>query len=124
MDKEIFQVPAEINKLTTMINGSIRLQIDTQENITADHLRVLLDSMNKVGWFNFAIREIEAADMIDLPKISVSKTDSKTSSQRLRNTIYVLHIQKGGSKDNFEVFYNSYMEKMIDFVKSKLEKNL
>ncbi len=61
---------------------------------------------------------LQEADLVipldkDAPK-------GKTASQRLRAAIYVLWDQQG-KQGEFATFYTSKMEKIIDFVKDKLE---
>lgn len=49
-----------------------------------------------------------------------SGVKAKSPSQRLRNTIFVLWKQKG-ERGDFESFYDSIMEQLIENIKDKLE---
>ena len=50
----------------------------------------------------------------------------KSPSQRLRNTLFIWHEQmifNGKKLPEFEIWYQAVMEKIIQQVKDKLEKN-
>ena len=55
------------------------------------------------------------------PKLVIEKDiDTKTPSERLRNTLYVLWKQTEEDSIGFDEFYRSKMEKLIDHFKEKL----
>lgn len=113
----VFQVPAAITKISTM-SHSLRLVVDTQENLTDDAKARLFEMHNKLGWFTFSVHQIEAESLVDLPPL---KTDStKTPSQRLRSVIYRLWEQDNHGHDVFDNFYIWYMEKLIEMIRGKL----
>lgn len=113
----IFQVPACIEKISTM-QRCLRLVVDTQENINDDAKARLMSLHNKIGWFTFSVRQVEAEDLLNLPEI---KTDStKTPSQRLRGVLFRLWEQDKNGYDTFETYYINYMEKIIEKLKEKL----
>lgn len=120
-DKIIFQIPAEISKFETKLNGAVRLKIDTQENIPAEHVKRLIDLVNTIGWFTFSNKMVDPEDIFDLPKIKLNKSEGKTPSQRLHAVLYVLHKQKGGEEKDFDTFYKSTMEKLINHYKDQLQ---
>lgn len=127
MDKkdELFQVPGEITKIITMRNKSLRLQVDTQENVTAQQLEKLLAVLEIKGWFTFVVREndgkIEPDDIKDLPAFDINAFDIKKSPcQRLRNTMFVYFIKGGGNKKEFDTWYIKEMEKRIDQYKERI----
>ena len=44
----------------------------------------------------------------------------KTQAQRIRSVLFVLW-KKSGSKEDFEVYYRSQTDKIIDYLKDKIE---
>lgn len=114
----ILQVASEISKVETMRNGALRLKIDTQENIPSEVRMKLMGMTEKLGWFTFSVRQIEATDLIDLPEIKRDE-DEKSPAQRLRASIYMLWQQEGSTGD-FETYYRSKMDKLINWIKEKL----
>ena len=118
---KIFSIPGEISKATTMANGALRIQVDSQESIPSDQIARLFQMTEKVGYFCFLpeMRPIEADEVIGLPKLAKDDSRVKPHSQRLRAAIYVLGQQRG-ERDS-ELFYARMMESLIEQVKAKLD---
>lgn len=121
------QIPSEITKVTTMSNDSVRLQVDTQENLTPQAQAMIFGYKGKLGVFAFAHSEIELKkEDLDVPKYTASEDEKKTPSQRLRAVLYLLWKQRG-KKDLFnnecdsETYYRQEYEKIIEHYKSKLD---
>ncbi|KKL12197.1 hypothetical protein LCGC14_2538150, partial [marine sediment metagenome] len=119
-----FQVPGTITKLETKAHGSWRIQIDTQENMDSMSIEKLARLKDQLGWFTIVKREedgeIKPDDLLDLPELSEYEDTKKTSSERLRNVLYVFYTKKGGKKENFEQWRLKWMEKKIDEVKADI----
>ena len=93
-----------ISKVSTLADKCLRLQIDTRE--------LPPDSMAQIFQAYMQGQEgIKIAD-IKLP-------ESKSSSSRLRATIFVLW-KNTGEKGDFEEYYNKYMNKIIERVKENI----
>ena len=115
---EILKVPATINKVTTMADGSLRLFVDTQEIHPSDKAE-LMSLHQQLGVFVFSLSNIAKEDLIQLPEVK-SPGIGKTPSQRLRSVLYILWEQTQ-SKQDFETFYTTYMSKLIDQIKERLD---
>jgi len=119
---DIFQLPAVLNKFESKANGAVKFIFTTQEHIPAFMLTTIMEFLDNAGYLNFAVRKIESTDLQDLPEIDPVKYDeSKSPSQRLRNVIYLYHMQKGGNKEDFTAYYLKAMERIINQYKDKLE---
>ncbi len=113
-DKRIlFQVPATVGQIKTMANKSIRIEINTQENISSDEGKVLLDLRDKFGWFNFLHtvkseeqKMIEGDDVKNLPPLNDVKEfdNEKTPSEMLRDRLFVYFTKKGGKPEDFKAW--------------------
>ena len=115
--KTIFQIPAVITKITTMSKW-LRLTVDTQEVVKADQLEKLFSINEKLGWFTFSSHQIEPDDIIELPAI---KIDSKKSpSDRMRAVLFRLWEKDKNGYEDFNLYYQFYMEKLIEKLKGKL----
>ena len=68
-DKQIFQIPGVILSDKSMANGARRFTVETQEALSANLIQRLISLENKIGWFTFMVKVIEAQDVIDLPEI-------------------------------------------------------
>jgi hypothetical protein len=122
MDKKVLQVPAILNKFESKADKTVKLTFTTLEGIPADLLALLLSWQDNHGFLNYAIREIEFEDLTDLPKIDTSKAPGvKPKSVLMRQVIYKLHVQNGGTKENFQPYYNKTMDKLTKFITDKLE---
>jgi hypothetical protein len=120
MEEQLLSLPGEITKVTTMSHNSVRLVIDSQENVDSEIMAKLFSMSGKVGYFNFLpeIRPIQIADVLELPPIERQEDETKSPAQRLRAVIYVLGKQKG--EKDMELFYRRIMDKLIEQVKEKL----
>lgn len=59
-------------------------------------------------------QEVDELDNVDV------ELEGKTKSQRLRSVMYVYWKQLGGQGE-FKEFYSSYMERIIENIKTKLD---
>lgn len=116
-EKTILKVPATISKITTMSDGGLRLQVDTQEINPLDAGKIM-ELRNKLGHFVFAEQAITIEDIKDLPEIKLEEGE-KAPSTRLRATLFVFWEQHK-VQEPFDIFYRRKVESFIDVVKEKL----
>ena len=116
----MLKVPSGISKVSTMSDGGLRLQVDTQE-LTAQDKAELMSLHNQIGWFVFSPNSIQVED---IPTEAV-ETDQKTPSQRLRAVLYILWEKQDTLKtlkDDFEAYYRKTLEKLIEhYNKQKID---
>ena len=117
---ELFQAPAQITKIETMSDGGVRVVVDTQE-LNDDEELAKLFRLRKgdLGYFLFKGSQITNNDLPDDKEV-LEEGDSKTPSQRLRNTLFVYWKDVKGGKGDFNAYYREQMEKFITLVKEKL----
>lgn len=121
MDKAlVFQVNSEISKVTSMSNRSLRLQVDTEENLSDATIAQVFNYFEKRGHFVFAIEMIKPEDLLNLPEFKPDFKDEKSPAKRLKDVIYIW-FEQSGKKGDFELFYRTKMDKFIEAVKNKLE---
>lgn len=114
----IIQLSAHMRNPRFNKDGTATLSFTSGQEISDDQTIYLLNAGRKdeLGWLIWSPNKFQTED---LPK-EQAEENQKTSAQRLRATLFVLWKQRG-EKGDFEVFYREYMEKLIDFVKGKLE---
>ena len=117
-ESRIFQVPGEIVKIETL-SRCLRLRIDTQENVSADALKRLIELRNQVGWFTFSIRQIEATDIVDLPPIKKKDDGIKSKAQIMRGVLFRIWEKDNEGMEDFELYYDVKMDKFINHLKEK-----
>lgn len=120
MTKNVFSCDAVIpnHGIKSMSDKGVRVMIDTQE-ILPEQMAALFALKGKYGHFYFAEAPL-SPDQIEVPEITADFKGEKSPSQRLRASLYILWQQSGTSQD-FEIFYRSKMENIIDSIKNKLD---
>ena len=113
----IIHLPVLIDKLATLKDGSVKVSLETRE-LPADQMTSLFNLRNQEAWC------LLSANQIDESEVPKEKADpvlsTKTASQRMRNVIYILYKQ-GGMQGDFESYYNSTMERIIETLKDRIE---
>lgn len=113
----IIQVPVTLDSATRRKDRSVRLSFTTTQEIPTDQFTVMDSYHQSLGWLLFKEDQFNEADV---PKDDVGG-DLKTPSQRLRNVLYVYHMQADGDASKFRAFYEATIQKYIDRVKENLE---
>lgn len=111
-------LPASLKKVSSRADRSYDLTFTTRE-LAGEEASFLLGQLQTEGWLLYSANDdIENADVPD--EKADAMVGQKTQAQRLRAVIYVLWEQRG-SKGNFEEYYRTYLEGIIEQVKAKLE---
>jgi len=110
-----FQIPAILEGIGHLKDGSLSLRFHTQE-MTDNEKLTLMGFFQSFGYLLFRANKFSDAD---IPKDD-AKYDGKTPSQHLRACIY-RYWEIVGSEDDFEVFYRRHIEKLADQYKGKME---
>lgn len=109
--------PAIISKIETMSDKTLRLRIDTQE-MTNEEKSDIFSLHDKFVYLFFGDNLEYKPSFADLPPI-VLEDNEKSPSERLRAVLFVYWKEKG-IKEDFDVFYRKYINKVIESVKEKL----
>jgi len=112
------QIPAILDVLRTLSDGSIKITFATRE-MRPEDAAVVLGYRNTEGWLLFKPAPFEDADIIDVPETVPEFADQKTLSQRLRNVLFRYWEYKGKG-ETFPAFRESEMEKIINSYKEQL----
>lgn len=116
MAKELIQVPASVVGMNPRQDRSWNIKFETQE-LSGEDVKTLANNFQGEGWLVFSPNEIALKDV----PTDTAEAGVKSPSQRLRAVIYILWQQRGG-KGDFESFYRTYLGTLIEYVKSKLQK--
>lgn len=113
------KIALAIEKIETRSDRTIKLVIGTSREMSAESKLALFSLADKEAWGVFSVDDdITENDIPEGKPDSMIKT--KSQSQRLRNTLFVLWKQRG-AEGNFEDFYKTMTEKFIDWIKEKLD---
>lgn len=111
-------IPAELGSYGSRADGSMRLSFTTGI-INNDQLLVINALKNSTGFLLFKDSGItkEEENIIDSTDADLQ---TKTPSQRLRNTLFRNWEQDNKGIPDFKNYYRIYMENIIGHYKSKL----
>ncbi|MEI7632117.1 MAG: hypothetical protein WCJ60_02240 [bacterium] len=108
-----------VEKIETRSDRTIKIVIGTSREMSAEAKTALFSIADKNAFGVFS-----TDDDITESDIPLGKPDpmikSKSESQRLRNTLFVLFKQRG-AEGTFESYYKQQMERIIDRFKEELE---
>lgn len=111
-------LPAILSGVASRKDRSYSLKFDTRE-LQGQEAAILLDKLQQEGWLLFSPNaDIDEADIPDEKADAMLGT--KTQAQRLRAVLYRLYEQTGKQGD-FETYYRSKMEYIIELFKEKLQ---
>lgn len=111
----MIKLQAYLTNFNRKPDRSCKVSFETQE-LTPDDLLELDKHYQNFGWLVFQENQI---NLKDIPT-EQAEDKEKTPSKRLRSVIFILWKQRGEQGD-FESFYRSYTDKIIEQIKSKLD---
>lgn len=114
--RNLVQLPASVIDMKPKADKSWKLSFETRE-LTGPEVSLLAENLQGEGWLVYSPNEITTRDV----PMENAEPGAKSQSQRLRNVLLVYYKQLGNPGGDFEMFYRVQMEKLIDFVKSKLK---
>lgn len=108
----------QISSIKTLKDGSITLSLETQE-LTPSKAGDLFGLRNQIAVVYISPKQVDQREIDQVDKID-PEFGGKTQSQRMRNVLFKLYEQdKEGFKD-FDVYYRSKTEKIIEHLKTKI----
>ncbi len=117
--KELLQIQSVIDKVQTMVDGGLKITIQTNEMNPKDSA-LLFGLKGKAGWMVFKPTRVEDEDIVNLPEETTEFKKDKTPSQRLRAVLYILWEQ--GKKDvDFDTYYKKRMNLLIEKFKENID---
>lgn len=129
-DKEyVLQIPGELMKMSSKINGSWVLTFSTQENIQPEHIARFAEMQHQPSWITVVASPeglerptIESKHILDLPSLPKPKENKKSQSQKLRDKLFVYYTKVDSSKESdFEDFYNHWMGKIQSWILQQIK---
>lgn len=106
---------AILDGISTRKDGTLKVTLETNELHTEDSV-YLMQNVNKQGYFFFQESPFKE---INIPDVKLNEFETKSPSQRLRNVLWLIW-EENGKKGDFDTYYKSTMEKIIDQLKEKL----
>lgn len=114
------KLPAIFDAARSRKDRSFRLEFETRE-LGGEDAAALFSHLHSEGWLLYAANE-DDIDAVEVPTVKADAgTGQKTPSQRLRSVLYIYFKQLGEPGD-FEDFYRTRLERVIDSYKDLLDK--
>lgn len=113
--RKLIQVPAQVVDFRPKADRSYKITFETRE-LSGTEVAILADNYQGEGQLVFKPNG-DVSDA-DIPSGN-GDAGVKSPSQRLRAVLYIFWRQRG-EKGDFNAFYKTQVEKMIDLVKDKL----
>jgi hypothetical protein len=115
----MLKFPAEVHSVKTLSDGGLGLLLHTQE-LGKEDMAELMGLVRKFGWVVIA-GEAEKLDEKDIPAEALEFPTSKSQGQRLRGVLYRLWEKNNGGYQDFELYYKIKTEKIINWIKEKID---
>lgn len=112
------QFSAQILKIESKVDRTLNVKINTQE-LPGNEAGELYDFSGKQVWIVMAEIPITLEDL-DIPDIVPEFKDEKSPSEQMRSIIYRIWEQKTDQKISFPDFYKSYMFRLNENLKKRL----
>lgn len=123
MDAKLLTIPCAIESVATRRDKTIKVTIGTQE-LTPEQTSALFSQwMGGIGVMAFKGEQFNYNDeqLLNNLKLDAAELGSKTPSQRLRSTLYVLFEHAPEGHKDFNGFYAAMMERFIEMVKKRID---
>ena len=108
-------IPVAVSGLKPRKDKSWTLAFETGRELTGEEVSLLIDHFQGEGWLQFS-----ANDDIPPPPEDPADAGVKSPSERLRSHLYALWKQRG-EKGNFQSFYGTYIEKLLENIRERLD---
>lgn len=113
------QFQAYVEGISSRKDRTLKITLGTQE-LSKEDTAQLFDYANDLVWCALSETPMTDEDLNIPEALTEFKTD-KTPSQRLRGVLYRFWEQNHKGKVEWEVYYRTEMEKIINYLKDKLE---
>ena len=114
-------IPTILESFASLKDGTLKLVFSTNE-LTPEQLTGVAQNTQKFGFLafkqdDFKQKEVDLLDNLE----SDFESKGKSKSQRLRNVLYRSWEQDNLGYDDFQLYYNFRLEKLITYLKDKLD---
>lgn len=115
---DTLQLPAQMQAPAWLKDDSVSIKLVTSREIS-DEQFVALSKYKKVnGWFLFQPNAFQSSD---LPTTNAPAGTAKyTRAQRLRWKLTQLHLNRGGTKETADAYYNKKMDEFEHLIDEAL----
>lgn len=114
-------IPANLEGINTLKDGSIKLTFETQE-LSPENVGNLFACRNKLGYLSFKPETFTEEQINLLESLKVEEFENeKSPSKRMRNVLYRLWQQDSMGYKDPNLYYINRMNDLIDMLKSEFD---
>ena len=117
-------IPVILDNYRTLKDKTVKVTFETNE-LTPEQAQYLHSSLQQFGYLAFKIAQFEKEDLSFLDNLTADKESleaiGKTKSQQLRAVLYRLWEQDRQGYEDFNLFYEFQMNRIVKHFKDKLE---
>lgn len=117
-------IPAILDNYRTLKDKTIKVTFETNE-ITPEQANYLHSCLQQFGYIAFKLGEFNIEDLSFLDDLQADKESleaiGKTKSQQLRAVLYRYWEQDSKGYEDFNLFYEFQMNKIVKHFKDKLD---
>lgn len=117
----LFQTPAIVQSIRTLVDGGCKLDIVTRE-LLPNEMTELFSLKNCEGWLLFKSDPINLNEIKEIPEEPLEKFQKKSPSQRLHDRLFVYYKATHQDTKKFNDFYINVLESLgqqyLDKIKS------
>ena len=113
-------IPAELEKIGTLKDGTININFHTQE-LSPEDFGQLFSMRNKLVYLSIKPELFNEGEKLIISELEAEISEvGKTPSQRLRSVLYLNWKQNNEGFKDANLHYLHYIEKIIQHYKTKL----
>ena len=106
-----------IGGIRSLKDGSVSVNLETQE-LTPSNAAQIFALRNQIAVVYISDKEIDRSEIEMVDKIN-PELGGKTQSQRIRNTLFMLHGENDEGFKDFDSYYKHKTDLYIEHLKSK-----
>lgn len=111
-------IPANLESLSTLKDGTIKLVFETQE-LRPDDVGLLFSYRKGLGYLAFKPETFNADQIELIDKLKVEDFENKAPSKRMRDILFRLWQQNNSGYTDFNLYYHSRMNNMCEMLKNE-----
>jgi len=114
-------IPSILSTFTSLKDKTLKLVFETNE-VTPEQMTNIAKNLQQFGYLAFKKEAFKQSDKDALESLDTKYGGKgKSNSQRLRSVLYVMFEQNDKGFKNFNEYYDSEMNKIIEHYKNKLD---
>lgn len=112
-------VPALLEGISTLKDGTIKLTYETQE-LKASDVGILFSYRKSIGFLAFAPQTFQPDQLNLIDKLKVEGFEEKSDSKRMRNILFRCWEQDKHGYEDFNLYYKYRMNLICNLLKNEL----